>query len=91
MDSLLNLFVQHPLRILGLAAAYLALWGIARVAGNTSNALLAPACFGAAFAAWEWLVMTRSPEANIRVDLLAIWPALGLATAWALYRTFARR
>jgi hypothetical protein len=43
-----------------------------------------------AFAAWESAVMTRTPEANIRVDLLVIWPALLAASGWALWRTLRR-
>jgi hypothetical protein len=91
MDQFLFLFVQHPLRIAGLAAAYLVAWGVVRATGNPRNALLVPAGFCLAFAAWEWIVTTRSPEANIRVDLLASWPLLGLLTLWALYQTFKRR
>ncbi len=30
-----------------------------------------------AYAAWEWLVLVRTPDANIRVDLLLIWPVIG--------------
>lgn len=91
MEQFLVLFVQHPLRIVALAAIYAVAWGAVRATGNPRNALLAPACFCLAFAAWEWFVTTRSPEANIRVDLLAIWPLLGLLTLWALYQTFKRR
>ena len=40
----------------------------------------------ALYAAWEWLVQVRTPEANIRVDLLVIWPALALLSAWGLFR-----
>jgi hypothetical protein len=36
------------------------------------------------FAGWEWLVMLVSPEANIRVDLLLIWPILLGLTAVSL-------
>jgi hypothetical protein len=31
----------------------------------------------------RWL---KSTEANIRVDLLLIWPFIGLATLWAFVR-----
>jgi len=30
--------------------------------------------------------MVKSPEANIRVDLLVIWPAIALAKLWAFVR-----
>jgi hypothetical protein len=41
----------------------------------------------ALYAAWEWLVQVRTPEANIRVDLLVIWPALAILSVWALFRS----
>jgi hypothetical protein len=86
MSDLLSLFVHQPLRLLAIAGTFLALW----VAVGRARALLAPAAYFVLFAAWEWLVMTRTPEANIRVDLLVLWPA-GLAlTAWAIVRTLRR-
>ena len=48
--------------------------------------LLTAALAWGLYAAWEWLVQVRTPEANIRVDLLVIWPALALLSAWALFR-----
>ena len=38
------------------------------------------------YGAWEWLILDRTPEANIRVDLLLIYPLLGLLSVFALYR-----
>lgn len=49
--------------------------------------LLIAAGAWALYAAWEWLVLIRTPEANIRVDLLLILPVVALLTLWALYRT----
>lgn len=40
------------------------------------------------YAAWEWLVLVKTPEANIRVDLLVIWPLLAMLTIWAVLRAF---
>jgi hypothetical protein len=92
LASLLGWFVQHPLRILALVAIYVAAWALLRRsrAGRKADALLWPAAFCAAFAAWEWLVLLRTPEADIRFDLLLIWPVLLIATVWALWRTFRR-
>jgi hypothetical protein len=39
-----------------------------------------------AYGGWEWLVLANSPEANIRVDLLVIWPLIALTTLWAIVR-----
>lgn len=40
------------------------------------------------YAFWEWMILIKTPEANIRADLLLIWPLLAIITAWALYRVF---
>jgi hypothetical protein len=32
------------------------------------------------------LVRITTPEANIRVDLLLIWPILAILSAWAFFR-----
>jgi len=34
--------------------------------------------------------MTRTPEANIRIDLLFIWPLLLLFVVWSLWRILRR-
>jgi len=47
---------------------------------------LASAATWLLYALWEWLVNVRTPEANIRVDLLLIWPVLAALSAWALFR-----
>jgi hypothetical protein len=52
--------------------------------------LLLPAAFCLALAGWEWLVLVRTPEADIRVDLLLIWPAMLILTVWSLWRTLRR-
>ena len=57
-------------------------------AGRRPSALLVPAVFCFLYAGWEWLVTTRTPEANIRMDLLIIWPALFILTVWAVVRVF---
>jgi hypothetical protein len=88
MDRFFGFFVHQPLRILALAALYFAAWALLRhvfgAGRHHANRLLVPGCFALGFAAWEWLVTTRSPDANIRVDLLAIWAILAILTLWAL-------
>lgn len=42
----------------------------------------------AAYVVWEALILAQSPEANIRVDILRIYPLLGAFTAWALFRSY---
>ena len=54
--------------------------------GSEIECALGAAVAWLAYAGWEWLVLVKSPEANIRVDLLLIWPVIGLTTLWALVR-----
>ena len=90
IEWLAGRLVGQPAHILLVAAVLAAAWVLGRatvlrgVPG--ANALWIPALLWLAYAGWEWLVVARSPEANIRVDLLLIWPVLGLTTAWALWR-----
>jgi hypothetical protein len=90
MEFLGSLPVGNPLSGAAVAAVFLASYlarRFARAGGHRrSRWPLAAAVAWAAYAAWEWLVLVRTPEANIRVDLLLIYPALGLLSAWALYR-----
>ena len=92
MEFLVSLFVGKPLSILAVStlflAGYLALRFTALGAGRRLRLLLVAAVVWMLYAAWEWLVLVRTPEANIRVDLLVIWPALAILSAWALFRAF---
>jgi hypothetical protein len=91
VELLAALFVGKPLSILAVAAfflaGYLALRFAALGAGRHPRWLLAAAGAWGLYAAWEWLVLVRTPEANIRVDLLVIWPALAILSVIALYRS----
>jgi hypothetical protein len=91
LEALAHGLVQQPGHILLIAAAHLALWAACRATvlrnAQGANVLWVPALLWLAYAAWEWLVLVRTPEANIRADLLVIWPALALVTLWALLRT----
>lgn len=86
MAWLASLFVGKPLNI-ALVGAALAVLGVAvRGSSRLPRMLLGAACGWLLYAGWEYLVLVRSPEANIRVDLLLIWPLLGILTAWGLFR-----
>jgi len=78
MEMLSSLFVGKPLNILAVAAVFLVGHFLLRLRGIGSNrhprALLVVGAAWVVYAAWEWIVVTRTPEANIRVDLLLIWP-----------------
>jgi hypothetical protein len=83
IDVLASFLVQQPVHILGVAFALFLVWMAIR---PLRKSMLAATLAWLGYAAWEWLVQERSPEANIRVDLLLIWPLLGLLTVWAFVR-----
>ena len=90
MEFLASLFVAKPLNILAVAivflAGYLALRSTAEARHH--RALLIAAIAWGFYAAWELLVKIKTPEANIRVDLLVIWPVLAILSVWGLFRAF---
>ncbi len=92
METLASLFVGKPLNILGVGALFFVLWFTSERTGATQLArprsLLVVAAAWALYAAWEWLVLVRTPEADIRVDLLVIWPLLLLLTIGFTIRAF---
>jgi hypothetical protein len=90
MELLASLFVGKPLHILAVALVFLAGHLLLRLTalgvGRHPRPLLFAAAAWALYAAWEWLVKVRTPEANIRVDLLLIWPVLLVASIVALVK-----
>jgi hypothetical protein len=90
VNLLAAVFVARPLNILGVSAVlfacYLALRFWAPAVVRQPRPLLVAAVAWGLYAAWEWLVQWKTPEANIRVDLLVIWPVLAILSAWALFR-----
>ena len=82
--------VAQPAHILVVAAAHLGLWALCRVtvlrSAPRANVFWVPAVLWLAYAAWEWLVLAKSPDADIRIDLLLLWPLLGMVTFWTLLR-----
>lgn len=94
MDSLAEVFVGKPLSALAVAAVLLAGGGVRRQLssrGAWPRGLVLASLAWALYAAWEWLVRIETPEASIRVDLLILWPALGVLTALGIYRALRRR
>lgn len=90
MNFLAWLFVAKPVTILVVAAVFLAGYVALRFApmgvARHSRPMLIAAIGWGLYAAWEWLVLIKTPEANIRVDLFILWPALALLSGWALLR-----
>ena len=91
MEQLAALFVGKPLNILVVAAIFLAGYLVLRFktvsAGRHTWPLLVAAVAWVLYAAWEFLVNVRTPEANIRIDLPVIWLALAILSAWAIFRS----
>jgi hypothetical protein len=94
MDELSRFLVNQPLHVLLVSSVYWLLWIVLRFlkigAIHHPNALLVPAVFALMYAGWEWLVTVKTPEADIRVDLLLIWPLQAMLTLWALIKMFRR-
>ena len=92
MDFLALLFVGKPQNILIVAGifllAYLILKFVVKSASFHPSSLLVISIGWGVYAVWEWLVITQTPEANIRVDLLLIWPLLALLTLWQIIQLF---
>lgn len=85
-------FIAHPERIMAMATALLVMFG---VLGYTRDrwpwSLLWATGFWTTFAVWEWLILRQTPDANIRADLLLIYPLLLIMTLWGLWSGFRRR
>lgn len=90
MEILGLLFAGKPFNSVAVAAVFVALY-LARRSRNGgadyhSRWPLAAVAGWLIYGAWKWLILVRTPGANIRVDLLLIYPSLGLLSVWALYR-----
>lgn len=92
MQTLASLLVGRPLHVLAIALAFVVAHTLLRSTGTGSGAhpraLLVVALGWMLYAAWEWAVLVRTPEADIRVDLLLIWPLLALLSIWFTIRAF---
>ena len=92
MELLAALLVGKPLNILVIAvvffAAYFVLCFVAGGIVRHPRWLLSVSILWGLYAVWEWLVQMKTPEANIRVDLLVTWPVMAILTVFALFRAF---
>ena len=92
MELLASLLVGKPQNILVVAIVFLAGYLVLRlsalgIARNPRPLLITSIAWGF-YSAWELLVQAKTPEANIRVDLLVMWPVLAILSVWALFRAF---
>ena len=92
MDFLTSLFVAKPFNILAIAGVFFILFLIMRFTalgeGKHAMALLIPIIAWALYAVWEWSIVMWSPDANIRIDLLIIWPILVILSIWFLIKAW---
>jgi hypothetical protein len=90
MEFLASFFVGKPLNSVAVAAVYIGAYFARRFTAVGSRRCspwpLVAAIAWTIYSAWEWLILVLTPDANIRVDLLVIWPALAVLSAWALFR-----
>lgn len=95
METLASTFVGKPQNILVVAIAFLVGYLLRHFTGPGNRrrfgSLLVASIAWGGYAAWESLVQVKTPEADIRVDLLVVWPALAIVSAWALYRVVRSR
>lgn len=76
-------FIAHPWVAFVVSGAVA---GLAALGGG-SRFIAAVALLWAFYGCWEYLVQYKTPEANIRVDLLVIAPALAVLTIAAVVVT----
>jgi hypothetical protein len=92
MEFIATTFVGKPLNIFIVALIFVAGWLVLRFCAKgvlrSNRSLLVAATLWGLYAIWEWLISIYTSEADIRVDLLLIWPVITAASAWALIRTF---
>jgi hypothetical protein len=88
MEYLSRLFVQKPLSALGVSTMLCAAWlGLLFLRKSRVKGLLIAGLAWLAYAVWEWRVLSVTPEANIRIDLLIIVPLLAILTLWGIWKS----
>ena len=91
MDFLASIFVGKPVNILIFACGFLAICVFIRkvLAKSLLHRSVLIAVFAwVLYAVWEYLVLSQTPEANIRIDLIIIWPIIGLVSIYSVYRSY---
>ena len=77
-------FVSHPERIAVVATVFLVMFLVLGFSRRSWPWPLLWGCgFWSAYAIWEWIILVQ--EANIRVDLILIYPVLLVVTLWSLW------
>lgn len=77
----MTLFIDYPGLALLPVCVLVAVWSWSRSHVTGVAAALWLAYFG-----WELFVSEDRPDANIRIDLLVIYPVLLVVTVWGVWR-----
>ncbi len=92
IETLSSVFVGKPLNIFFVSFGVLLLSALSlrmeSLGAAASKAWLISGLAWLLYGLWETLVKIKTPEANIRVDLMLIWPVLLLLLLWSVYRSF---
>ena len=92
MDAFFKIFVGQPLVLLAIAALFFIGYFFTRSNPNLrAKALLTPAVLWLLWAVWEWIILRNSPEADLRIDLLLIFPIVFIVSIVGIFMLFRRR
>lgn len=82
MNFLTNLLVAKPLSIFGIACIFFIGYLIVRNFSHQHSAkyLGLTSILWLLYACWEFWVQFKTPQADIRIDLLIIWPVIFMLT-----------
>lgn len=82
MNFLTNLLVAKPLSIFGIACIFFIGYLIVRNFSHQHSAkyLGLTSILWLLYACWEFWVQFKTPQADIRIDLLIIWPVIFILT-----------
>ena len=82
MNFLTNLLVAKPLSIFGIACIFFIGYLIVRNFSHQHSAkyLGLTSILWLLYALWEFWVQFKTPQADIRIDLLIIWPVIFMLT-----------
>ncbi|MCJ8160516.1 hypothetical protein [Acinetobacter zhairhuonensis] len=90
MSFLASLLVGKPLTIFWIAVAFFIAYLIVRNFSHKRRAkyLGITTILWLLYAAWEFLIKIKTPDADIRVDLLVIWPILFILSLFSIILLF---
>ena len=92
MDVIFEFFVRQPLLLLAIAGLFFIGYLFTRSNPNLrAKALLMPALLWLLWAVWEWIILRVTPEADLRIDLLLIFPIVFIASIVGIIMLFRRR